>query len=215
MADLLGWQKVKGLIVERAVPKRTNIRRGEFGETLICAMLEQFHRYKIPIFKLRFKQIGNETLHGTDGLALIMDNEGLITEVCYVESKLRTDDRKMGVAVEGYRQLKSDYEDELPQTLSFISQRLFEQRHNNEMKALFNAFKSYMQDRTDTTEKDSFRLSLCWYSAMWRVKVLANLQENGVEIPKLTVHVVLIENLREITDEIFAELGIKEVTDDD
>ena len=34
MADLLGWQKVKGLIVERAVPKRTNIRRGEFGETL-------------------------------------------------------------------------------------------------------------------------------------------------------------------------------------
>lgn len=215
MAELIGWQKVQGHIIEKGVPTLTRVKRGEFGETLICAMLEHFHKYKIPIFKLRFKQIGNETLHGTDVLALVIDSEGLISEVCYVESKLRTDNISKMTAVEGYNQLKSDYANRLPQTLSFISQRLFEQRHNGQMNALYNAFKSYMKDRTDTTDKDSFCLSLCWDSAMWHEKVLDNLQENGVELPKLTVHVVLIGNLRQVTDEIFAELGVTEVSDDD
>ena len=165
MTELLGWQKVKELIVERGVPKQTEIKRGEFGETLIGAILEQFHGYKIPILKLRFKQIGNETLHGTDTLALVVDSEGVITEVCYVESKLRTDNSRMDVAVAGYKQLKSDYEDKLPQTLAFISQRLFEQRHNSQMKAWFNAFKSYMQDRTDTIEKDNLAFDTLWPGA--------------------------------------------------
>ncbi len=215
MTELLGWQKVKGLIIERGVPKLTRVKRGEFGETLICAILEQFHGYKIPIFKLRFKQIANETLHGTDTIALVIDSEGLISEVCYVESKLRTDNSNKMIAVEGYNQLKNDYEDKLPQTLLFISQRLFEQRHNDQMNALYGAFKAYMKDRDDTTDKDSFCLSLCWDSAMWHEKVLDNLQENGVELPRLIVHVVRIGDLRRITDEIFAELGITEVSDDD
>ncbi len=215
IAESLGWHKARELIIERGVPTLTSVKRGEFGETLICAILEQFHGYKIPIFKLHFKQIANETQHGTDTIALVIDSEGLISEVCYVESKLRTDNSNKMIAVDGYNQLKNDYKDKLPQSLLFISQCLYKQRQNDKMNALYAVFKSYMKDRTDTTDKDRFRLSLCWDSAMWHEKVLDNLQENGVELPSLIVHVVRIGDLRRITDEIFAELGITEVSDDD
>src|SRR5437764_1453428 len=40
IAELIGWQKVQDLIIERGVPTLTRVKRGEFGETLICAMLE-------------------------------------------------------------------------------------------------------------------------------------------------------------------------------
>jgi hypothetical protein len=44
---------------------------------------------------------------------------------------------------------------------------------------------------------------------------LENLQDNGMDLPKLAVHVIRIHTLRQITDELFAELGVTEVSDDD
>ncbi len=142
----LNWQNVNQ-IIQQGVPLQEKIKRGEFGEMLACAMLEQFHGYIIPVPKLRFKQIANETLHGTDTLALMVDDNGVISEVCYVESKLRNDSRNRMVAVEGCEQLKNDYENKQPPILRFVSQRLFEQRGQSSNKqALLDAFFRYMRD---------------------------------------------------------------------
>jgi hypothetical protein len=209
MAEHLGWNVVRDSIVAGQMPKLMRIRRGDFGEVLINAILEQFHGYTIPVAKLRFKIIGNQSLPGTDALALKTDNQGAIVEVCFVESKLRTKVDYMA-AVEGYKQLQEDYESKLPDILSFIAQRLHERQAR-----LFNAFATYMRTRQDTTEMDTFRLSLCWENSEWREKTLENLQDEGVTLPELTVHLIRIHQLRQLTDTLFAELGVTEVTDDD
>lgn len=208
MAGVLGWESVRQ-IVEKGMPSRPGAQRGEFGEVLTTEMLSSFHGYKIPIFKLRFKMTANQSLPATDILALRIDQNGSIVEVCFVESKLRTSADSMA-AVDGYKQLQSDYEAKLPDILSFIAARLHERDD-----LVYDAFRVYMRERMDTTALDSFRLSLCWEHAVWRESVLENLQESGVELPRLTVHVIRIPGLRQLTDELFAEIGIAAVSDDD
>jgi hypothetical protein len=58
-------------------------------------------------------------------------------------------------------------------------------------------------------------LSLCWEDTAWRERVLENLQDAGVEVPRLSVHVMRIHHLRHLTDELFAEIGVVAVSDDD
>ena len=80
---------------------------------------------------------------------------------------------------------------------------------------LFNAFLNYMGNRLDTTNQDTFSLSLCWERSMWRETVLENLQENEIDLPRLTVHVIRLNNLCQITDDLFAKMGINEISEDD
>jgi hypothetical protein len=80
---------------------------------------------------------------------------------------------------------------------------------------VYEAFKAYMHHRQDTTDQDTFRLSLCWEDTAWRGRVLENLQDAGMEVPRLTVHVMRIHHLRHLTDELFAEIGVVTVSDDD
>jgi len=208
MAECLGWKDTNQLIIARLMPKSTNAKRGEFGETLINAILEQFHGYKIPVRKLRFKITPGQSLPATDSLALKIDR-GSITEVCYIESKLRTSQDDI-VAVDSYNQLQVDYQSRLPDILTFVVARLAESND-----PLYEAFKSYMRDRRDTKDRDTFRISLCWDSSQWREKVLEKLQESLGSLTKLTVHAIRVQNLRQVTEEIFAALGIAEVLDDD
>jgi hypothetical protein len=208
MAQSLGWEGVKRL-VEQSVPRVSNAKRGEFGEVLTAEMLSNFHGYKIPIFKLRFKMTANQTLPTTDILALKIDAHGAIIEVCFIESKLRTSAAPM-VAVDGCKQLEKDYESRLPDILTFIAARLHERND-----PVYEAFKAYMRTRQDTTEQDTFRLSLCWEASAWRESALENLQEASVDLPRLTVHVIRITHLRQLTDDLFAGIGVVEVSDDD
>jgi hypothetical protein len=208
MAQTLGWAGVQRMIAQ-GIPTVSSAKRGEFGEVLMTEILSNFHGYTIPIFKLRFKMTANQSLPSTDILALKIDATGAITEVCFVESKLRTTADAM-VAVEGCRQLQQDYEAKLPDILAFVAARLYERDD-----PVYETFRAYMRHRRDTTEQDTFRLSLCWEHTAWRERVLENLQDAGVEVPRLTVHVMRIYHLRQLTDELFAEIGVVAVSDDD
>ena len=208
VAECLGWNDTNQLILAKKMPKKANAKRGEFGETLTNAILEQFHGYKIPVRKLRFKITSGQSLPATDSLALRLE-QGSISEVCYIESKLRTchDD---GVAVDGCNQLQDDYLCKLPDILTFVASQLYERND-----PLYEPFKIYMRDRRDTKDRDTFRLSLCWDSLQWQEKVLEKLQENVGSLPKLTIYAIRLKNLRQITEEVFAAIGISEVSDDD
>jgi hypothetical protein len=184
------------------MPTLESVRRGDFGEALASAMLEEFHGYAIPVPKLRFKTAGNQTLPATDTLALKLDDSGLVEEACFVECKLRTV-RDNRAAVDGYRQLLSDYENKLPEILVFVAHRLWEQRHS-----LFGAFASYLADRDHGIENDTFRLGLCYDTGKWDERALVDLEDSGVALPSLTAHVTRIDHLRALTDELFSELGM-------
>lgn len=201
MAEFLGWKRVKKDIIAKKVPTLPNIKKGDFGEALMVTLLSYFHEYQIPVPKLRFKIIGNQTLPATDFLALKIDKNNSIVEVCFVESKFRGYlDRY--AAVNGYNQLQNDYSVRLPNILTFVAERLYERKD-----VLYESFRYYMRDRKDTTDIDSFHLGLCWERDSWEESVLEKLEENGVNLDILTVSVVCIGGIRNLTEEIFKKLG--------
>ena len=101
VAQRLGWQNVNNSIINKQVPKQVKIKRGQFGEALINAIFQEFYGYKIPVPKLRFRITSDQNLPATDTVALKINDQGAITEVCFVESKLRKDSKNVQVAVEG------------------------------------------------------------------------------------------------------------------
>ena len=208
-AEHLGWgiRESTGY----RVPTADKVKRGDFGEIFVSAMLEQFHGYEIPVQKLRSKLTGNQTLTGTDIVALRVSDSDSIEEVCFVESKLRTS-RDNDIAVEACEQLQKDYALETPAILPFIFIQL---RRRGDGDRLFRAFRDYLADRSDNRYLDTFRLGLCFEHNEWREKVLENLDDDPVALNKLCVHVVRITDLRSLTDELFDIVGVSEVSEDD
>jgi hypothetical protein len=204
----LGSSQVKSLIGSK-IPLSPNFRKGDFGEMLINAILEQFHDYEIPIRKLRYTVRGDESPHGIDSLAFKADNEGAISEVCYIESKFRASP-DTSAAIDAYKQLKSDYDSKLPAILQFILNRLYEL--NNPLSV---PFLLYLRDRDDTSGIDTFRISLCWENDLWEEKTLENLEEYGSSLPNLDVHVIRIDGVSSIVEMTFSKLGLSEVLDED
>jgi hypothetical protein len=213
MAAHLGWGRVKDAIVSGGVPNALATKRGDFGEILIMALLEEMYGYKIPVNKLRFKITRDQLMPGTDALALRVNSEGVIVEVCYVESKLRTairGEQDRMVAVTGCQQLKKDYDSNLPEILRFVAARLHD-THDE----LFGVFGEYIRTRQDTTDLDTFRLGLFWDHEAWDERVLKNLEDHSDVVPKLVVHTIRIHHLGPISDELFVRVGVLEVSDDD
>lgn len=208
MADHIGWNNVKEMI-DNQLPTTLTIKRGDFGELLTNTILEQFENYMIPVPKLRFKITGNQSLPGTDTLALKLDDEDNIAEVCYVESKLRTKIDN-SVAITAHDQLNDDYKMKLPEILLFTAQRLYEKED-----ILYQPFANYIGDRKDTTGTDTFRIGLCNESVNWRSTVLDNLQDLETVLSQLSVHIVIIKDLQILTDQIFADLRVTKVLDHD
>jgi hypothetical protein len=209
LAEELGWEMVKERIVDEGIVKRGTVSRGDFGEAMFDRFLEEHHGYIIPVKKLRFKVTAGQSLPGTDILAFRLNARSEITEVCYVESKLRTI-RDYTVAVKGYEQLREDFESRLPEILTFIAARL-----DDRSDPLLPAFRDYLRNRLDTTDMDYFRLGLCWDFALWNERALDNLEDNGVELPTLVVHVLRIEALSTLCDEILTDIGSTTIIDDD
>jgi len=198
--DILKWEKVQEYIdISSILPTQSNIKKGDFGEILFSSILEEFHDYIIPVTKIQYKIIPNQSLPRTDILALrIKDN--LINEVCYVESKLRTTNDTYA-AVEAHDQLKEDYNTKMPEILIFVLRIL-----SYKNSPLLPKFKIYMQDRKDNKNYDTFRISLCWEKSKWSDTVLKNLDDNGVKLSKLHVHVIKINNLSNLVDKIYGLL---------
>ena len=207
-AQYLGWDKVQALAAATQ-PKGLTARRGAFGEVLSSAMLEQFHGYTVPVQKLHFAISSDQSLPGADVVALKLDHEGEIIEVAFVESKLRTGN-DTGAAVQGYEQLKRDYEKQQSDMLRFIAKRLHERND-----PLFHELMRYMRDRGDRSDRDSFQLCLIWEQPVWSETVLQNLEENEVELKRLTVHVTRVQQLAQITEQLFKSMGRERVVDDE
>jgi len=209
-AIILGWQKVEGLFAT-ALPTEDRIRKGDFGETLMNETLEDFFGYKIPISKLRFAIGGNVSPPGTDTVAIKV-KDGTISEVCFVESKTRTSSDRYSclAAVEGCTQLNKDYQNSFSEIISFVLHRLYEKKD-----PMYRSFLNYLRDRNDLASIEEFRLGLIWDHAKWNEKVLENLENDEVNVPRLIVHRVRIKDLALLIEDLYRSLGVREIIDDD
>ena len=202
LAEHLGWTTVRTVLMNRN-PSRSSFRRGDFGEILTNATLEQLFGYKIPVRKLRYKVVANQTMPGTDSLAIRVGDLGKVREVCFVESKLRTT-VDQHVALTAYEQLRRDYDLEVPSILTFVAQRLFETNHE-----LYEPFMEYLGDRADTQERETFCISLSMDIAVWDEMVLQNLEDGGVELSSLSVYPIRLEGLSGLIDSLTAAVGLR------
>jgi len=207
--DRFGWQRVKTLLTN-IQPMSATGKRGEFGEVLVAAILVAFLGYIVPVQKLRFAIMGEQSLPSTDIIAVKKGSKGL-TEVSFVESKLRTTG-DTGAAVQAYEQLKQDYSEKVPDMVMFVVSRLYERGD-----PLFNDFLDYMFDRNDTAGKESFNIGLVWEQDNWTETVLQNLEDDIEDSNQLRiiVEIVRINDLRGLVDEAFQLIGVTKVLDDE
>jgi hypothetical protein len=207
LANRLGWEKTTAIVSQR-LPSNSSARRGRFGEVVGVNMLHQFDGYVIPIEKAHFSITGGQSQPSTDAVLLRVGDNGAITEVCFVESKLRT--RLDGMAgVEGVRQLKADYAKEIPDMLTFTASRLYERGD-----PLYYPFMEYMSSRDEEQQRDTFRLLLFYGTSAWSEKCLANIEDDEPDLSPVTVHAARIADLPDLVSDLFGRCGMQVIDDE-
>jgi len=201
-AQRLNWATIAGLIGQ-VTPAVVRFRLGDFGEVLSYGVLEEFLGYVVPARKLRLKLQGDQTLPGTDAVGLKASDAGALTEVCFVETKLRTvtDD---DAAIEAYKQLEEEHAGHFAAIVLFAAKEM--QRSNH---PLADAFLQYLEDREQQREIDSYQVVLVWDTGSWRERVLARLVEEEPQLNPLTVHALRIANLRGVAEHTMSTLGVR------
>ena len=201
-----GGEAVRDKFLRAHDKTRLSVRRGDFGEALSVEYLKKVEGYLVPVMKLRHKIVSNQTLPGTDCVAVKLSEEEEIIEVAFVESKLRTS-ADTSVAVKGAKQLKQDADSTTPEILTFIARRLHEING-----PLARRFESYIFDRN--TELDTYLLIIFYERAQWRERVLINLEDEAIDLEPLHVYVANIDDLKQMSDTAFATLSAEVIEDD-
>jgi hypothetical protein len=208
LAEELGWDRVKDEFISPSIPPEgSTIKKGDFGEILFSGILEEFQGYSIPFYKVHYKFIAEQSLPRTDILALKIEDDKVI-EVCFIESKLRMS-KDVYAAKKGSEQLYADYNIKLPDILKFTVKIL-----NDKKSELLNPFIKYLLDRKINTNLDNFRLSLCWEKKLWDEKALKTLESHEIQLSKLNVHVICIDDLDIVINNVFSELEDEGMFDD-
>jgi len=203
-------EKVNERFIEPGLPTYDFLRKGFFGETLIGETLIHFFDYIIPVKKNQYAILANQTLPRTD-IIVVKTNEETISEVCYVEVKYRTSKDTLA-GVEGYNQLKKDYTKAIPELFSWILARLYQQND-----PLFPLFRDYIFDKRDTRDIEKNLVGLVYDSDNWSTKVFTNLSEevSRNEDKEVIVTFVRVAELEKLTKDIFDNIGVVEVIDDE
>jgi len=197
MVRILGWDSIAEEITESDSEDLSSFLKGDIGEMFFSVILREFHNYIIPVLKLRSKIITKQSQPRTDVLALKIDQNRNITEVCYFEVKLRTTTDN-SAASDSYYQLMDAYNSRIPSIIKHVASTLKEKDD-----PLYDNFLSYLQERRDSRDKDIFQIGLCWEKENWNEKVLENLDDIEIELPILTTQILQIENLRSLLNDIF------------
>jgi hypothetical protein len=203
MVASLGWEAVRA----RLVPGGSRVRRGEFGEALSAAILEELEGWIVPIVKLRYQVDPEQTQPGTDLLALHTDGTD-VDDMLFGESKLRgaLDNQ---AAVDAHDQLAEDESKEFADILVFVMARLLEQRSD-----LIDPLTAYLA-RRDAAARGSYGIFLTFEDAAWRESVLDRLDDEPDLLDPLGVRVTRLDDLRDLADSACAAAGLDVVDDDD
>ncbi len=208
ICDDIGWTETKKFL-SGVVPSSKTAKRGEFGEALTYELLEKMLGFRVLVKKLRYKVTSGQSLPGTDILAVKLD-KGSITEVCFIECKLRTVHDNQA-AVDAYNQLLGISKQRYPDIVKFTASRL-----KDSQDSLFESFKNYMLKHSNPVQIETFRVTLIYDTSVWNKKVIERLRDEleKTRLSNTYVDVVSIKELKELVDSIFDSIGIKEVMGD-
>jgi uncharacterized protein DUF1837 len=205
----MGWRRLRNEVLPSRTAGSMPIRRGDFGEALTNGILAELEGYTLPIGKLRYKVTANQTLTGTDTLGIKIAERGSISEVSFVESKLRCRPDTFA-GVQAYRQLKHDVELALPDIVTFVAARLHDRND-----ALYEPFADYLASRADTRDIETYRIALSWDTSQWTETVLSNLEAEELHLSPIGVSVCQISDLSNLIDRVYARIGARATDEED
>ena len=205
LAARYGFDEVRQRFLQARSGPRLAVRRGDFGEAVTVAYLQEVEGYTVPVLKLRFKIEANQTLPGTDCVSLKL-SKGSLSEVAFVESKLRTS-LDLSVAVAGCGQLKKDADSDIPEILTFIARRLRDTDH-----PLTSLVERYVFERN--TDLDKYLLVILHETSNWDERILENLQDEDMGLAPLHVYVAQLSGLKNLSDGAFSAMGAEVIEDE-
>ena len=202
--DLLA--EVSGLLGWRVTPGRPSVRKGEFGEIVIAAILEEFEGYIVPVKKLRYQIDPEQTLPGNDLLCMAFADDGSLESLLFVECKLRTT-RDLPAGTDAHEQLLDDRERGFADILTFIIARLYEQE-----SPLLPLLTDYLRIRAASGH--SYGIGLVWESSQWDERVLGRVAALDPLLDPLAITVTGVSGLTGLVDEVFDQAGVALVDDE-
>ena len=119
----LGHTATATAIADR-LPINDRTRKGNFGEVVASEHLLQRHSYRMPVFKLRFRDHPNLPMRGEDIVAFVTDADGTITRVCVGEAKTLVNFSAQTIKF-AHERLEKTYRPN-PETLHMIAEILYE-----------------------------------------------------------------------------------------
>jgi len=190
MSAILGWDTVQA----RLTPHLVQVRHGDFGEMLATEILVDFGGLIVPVRKVRYQIHADQTQIGADvvGLEIV---DGRVASVHFAEVKFRSTG-DTAAADSAHEQLSTWHSSEFAQIVFFVGARLEESN-----PGLYEIFFEYLRDAT--VRVDQFHIILVWEAASWSDTVLSNLPQPPDLLEPLTVRVVLIEGLVDLSDRAY------------
>ena len=121
--------RIKGLDISILSPYPTSdiTKRGNFAEVVVAEYINASTSAELPIYKLRYNPNPDQSMKGNDVLLFDLDSEPVRIIVC--ESKFRSAPNKKAVT-EILDGLARSHKSMLPVSLTFVSDRLYDQGKN-------------------------------------------------------------------------------------
>lgn len=119
----LGYEGVAEF-VGTELPRDDKTRKGNFGEIVASEHLMQRHGYRMPVFKIRFRDSYKLPMRGEDIVAFQMDSENRISRVVIGEAKTLLRFRN-STLLDAHERLITAYRPR-PMTLSMLAEILYD-----------------------------------------------------------------------------------------
>lgn len=181
-----------------------NVRQGDFAEVLASLIVNYFQGLVTPIHKMRYKFNKNRSVFCTDMMA---HNSGeTITDLYYYEIKSRLDIRRESaggitnfITVLAHNSLLKDEQTPNEAIADFLSSRYFEQGEY----ILSNKYNDIVLNAANYNRK--FELFFIIEKTTFKDDILVALQSFPATLTPLCVTVVLIENLKQLVENIYTK----------
>lgn len=190
--------------------KLQSLRRGDCGEVLAAAHLEVSEGLQVPVPKQRFQIDPEQSLHGTDIVALEVADDVVIA-LHLVEVKLRASRVDNRAALAAHDELveasATHFSDVLSLTLEYLRRA---------DQPLYLALMTYLRDR-DERNRNDYGIYTVFETGHWREAVLEVLGRLGDDlVAPLTVRAWRIDHLADLVEAIHTAitpelLGLSEI----
>ena len=189
-----------------------NVRQGDWGEIISAEILEKIRGYKIPIYKLRWKDTKDKSMRGkADVVVYNISAKGLTIIFTEVKSRIKRESHNkiLKCAENVNTGLSYINESFKPEIVKFIWDKLrFARDPDYNLLSYFEHAMKY-----PSSYAREFQVFFVFEKSIWQEDYfLKILNSKNFNLPNLTINIVLIDSMRNLIHETY-DLVLKSAMD--